>query len=358
MGINEINAYFNNNNNSLNFLHRTLSVPSTNKKNSFLNYFVNFGVDLAMIISPLITYCFQIYKFNKTKSSKGFSKFLCFLLFMGNILRIFFWFGTHFKITLLYQSIGVVIFQIILIHLCVKYQDDPTESSLLPTMKTINVNQQENNITSEKTLLYYLLHWKNTFNLKEIWKWRAEIEYYKFMSFIVFIIFSLCLILINNKIFIHSLGILSAIFESLCCVPQVIENYKTKNSKNVSFSMVFCWFLGDSFRLYYNIKYKSPLQMITAISIQVTMDLTVCIQLCIYSDKKSKDRFKFNLRKKKHIKEINKIIKKIDELNISDRKKGTHDNFKLELNKKQKLEDEEKNDQNDPKLDQTNISAL
>ena len=149
MGINEINSFINEENSFPNFLVRSLSI--TEKKNkSFLEKLTDFSMDIAMIAAPLLTYFFQINKFHKTKSSKGFSKFICLLLFLGNIFRIFFWFGTHFKRTLLYQSIGIVIFQIILIHLCVKYQD-------LSIISNIN-NTNQLGIKSNKPLIHYLIN--------------------------------------------------------------------------------------------------------------------------------------------------------------------------------------------------------
>jgi len=298
-----------------------------------------------MVVAPLLTYCFQINKFNKTKSSKGFSKLICFLLFLGNIFRIFFWMGTHFKKTLLYQSIGIVIFQIILIHLCIKYQDNPDNKNFISETKNNNENNQnQNNNNIQRPLIYYLTHWKDTFSLKKIWKWKVEIEYYKFMFFIIIMLIILCEIFQKNKIFFHLIGIMSAIFESLTCMPQVIENCKTKNTQNVSFSMIFCWFLGDSFRLYYNIKFKAPIQMIAAISFQVTLDLIVCLQIAIY-------------RRKDNRKEINKIMNKIDEMNVSVKKKENDEEINVDLKKNTSgnIEINEHN-KNEQKLDQSNTS--
>ena len=139
MGINEINSFINEENSFPNFLVRSLSI--TEKKNkSFFGKLTDFIMDIAMIAAPLLTYLFQINKFHKTQSSKGFSKFICLLLFLGNIFRIFFWFGTYFKRTLLYQSIGIVIFQIILIHLCVKYQDLSIKPNINNIFDLINYN--------------------------------------------------------------------------------------------------------------------------------------------------------------------------------------------------------------------------
>ena len=343
MGNNELNGYLIN---DVSFPYRILSVKSSDKKTSFLGSLAALGMDIAMVVAPLLTYCFQINKFNKTKSSKGFSKLICFLLFLGNIFRIFFWMGTHFKKTLLYQSIGIVIFQIILIHLCIKYQDNPDNKNFISETKNNNENNQNqnNNNNIQRPLIYYLTHWKDTFSLKKIWKWKVEIEYYKFMFFIIIMLIILCEIFQKNRIFFHLIGIMSAIFESLTCMPQVIENCKTKNTQNVSFSMIFCWFLGDSFRLYYNIKFKAPIQMIAAISFQVTLDLIVCLQIAIY-------------RRKNNRKEINKIMNKIDEMNISVKKKENDEEINVDLKKNTSghIEINEHN-KNEQKLDQSNTS--
>ena len=335
MGINEINAYITDENN-FSILMRNLSVAATNPKKSFLSKLSEFGMDIAMISAPLITYCFQINKFLQTRSSKGFSKFICLLLFLGNIFRIFFWFGTHFKKTLLFQSIGVVLFQVILIHLCVKYQD-------ISLVRKLNNNENELNLNIEKPLIHYLFNWKPTFNPKRIWKWEKEIEYYKFMAFIGFFLTGLGTIIGKNKFYYYLLGVCSAFFESLTCVPQVVSNFKTKNTKNISFAMMFLWFLGDSFRLYYNIKFNSPIQMITGIIVQVTLDITVCIQICFYN-RKGKGS---NMANK--VKEINTIMKKIDEVNV----------IKVSKNNilERKENDESDGEKNSPKLDKT-ISSI
>ena len=339
-----MNSYFYQEN-TITYLVRILSVQSQKKKNSLLDNIASFSMDIGMIIAPLVTYLFQINKFHKTKSSKGFSKLICFSLFLGNMLRIFFWFGTHFKRTLLYQSIGIVIFQIILIHLCVKYEVNPIQKNLLPNISSFADNKPQDNSSSEKAPLYQLLNWKETFNFKKFWKWNNEIEYYKFMFFIVALIFFLMEIFQKYIIFFHIIGSMSAIFESLTCVPQVVENYKTKDSKNVSFTMIFCWFLGDSFRLFYNVKYKAPLQMIIAISFQATMDIIVCIQLCMYRDSGKKGLMR---AVKKKINDINKIMKKVDELNILHKKGSSNIAEHIEIKKNNSGEENEaeKKDQN------------
>ena len=65
-----------------------------------------------MVTGPSLGYFLQSLKFKKTKSSKGFSKSICLIIYLAQILRVFFWIGKPFKITLLYQSILIIIFQL------------------------------------------------------------------------------------------------------------------------------------------------------------------------------------------------------------------------------------------------------
>ena len=172
-------------------LNRFLTEISNKKYENFNTKMSYYGMDIAMICAPLITYFFQIFKFCKTKSSKGFSKFICLLLFLGNIFRICFWYGTRFKNVLLYQSIGIVLFQIVLIHLCVKYQDDSNPQKVnLPEIKNTNDKsniESKNNINIIKNFIFayfsktYKSNYLKFLNPKLFWNWTEEIEFYKFI---------------------------------------------------------------------------------------------------------------------------------------------------------------------------------
>ena len=303
------------------------------KKKKIFSKMSFIGIDLLMIFGPLIVYIFQIRKFYKTKSSKGFSKYMCLLLFLGNILRVFFWYGIRFKNSLLYQSIGVVIFQIILIHLCIKFSEEFYNSkTYLPEIKNSNDRQtkleSKNNINIIKNFIAayfsktfkpnYIKYLKcnKTFNPTLFWKWKEESEYYKYMIFIVGILILICTIFKKYVLLFQIIGILSAFCETIICVPQIISNYKTKVTKNISFMMIVSWLLGDCFRLIYNINYSAPIQLIIAISIQIFFDFILSIQLIFYRKNNYKGKEKVNANKKQ-IEEINQLMKSIDELNIA-----------------------------------------
>ena len=308
-----------------NFIIRLLSENAKESSilgfNKLFSYFINF----AMVIAPSLAYLFQIIKFNKTKSSQGFSKFICLLLFLGNLLRIFFWFGKKFKKTLLYQSILAVIFQIILVHCFMKYQN---KKLYLQDIKVSNINKQlkiekKSNINLIKN--YFAAYFSKTFRpnifnlskiftIKYFWYWQEEIEYYKFMVLICIILSILFSIFKKNNLFLQIIGSLSAFFEASTCFPQIVKNCRTKVTKNISFLMVICWFLGDSFRLGYNLYYKTPLQLKIGMGIMVLFDLILTTQLIMYRNNDFK-KIEKN-QNKKQIDEINQLMKSIDELTV------------------------------------------
>ena len=314
--------------NSLNNIFiRLLSeeATETNFKFKFYKLF-NYFIDFAMIIAPSLTYVFQIIKFNKTKSSQGFSKFICLLIFLGNLLRVFFWFGKKFKKTLLYQSILTIILQIILVHYFMKYQNKklylqdikvPSTNKQLKIEKKNNINLIKNYIAAyfSKTFKPKMFNLSKIFSIKIFWNWQEEIEYYKFMVLIFIILSILFSIFRNYNLFLQIIGSLSASFEALTCFPQVVENCRTKVTKNISFIMVVCWFFGDSFRFGYNLYYRSPVQLTVGMGIMVLFDSILVMQLIMYRNNDFKEIEKH--QNKKQIEEINQLMKSIDELNVA-----------------------------------------
>ena len=241
-------------------------IPQISSNFSFL---LKIAIDLLMIFVPSIGYFFQASKFKQTKSSKGFSKTLCLLLLLANILRIYFWIGKNFSKTLLYQSIVVIISQIYLIHYYLKYQENYKKEKI-----------------PEKSIISHMKNWKDILNPYKIWDWDHEIDYYKFILAIFFILLIICNIIVGTKYtkFYDVIGLVSVSIETFIEIPQIKENCKTKNTKNLSGAMVIMWLLGDLFKTIYNIIYKSPKQMILGGIIQNCEDLILSTQIIIYGN--------------------------------------------------------------------------
>ena len=231
------------------------------------NNFLKLIFDFLMIFIPSLGYFFQAMKFKQTKSTKGFAKFLCFLLLIANILRCVFWLGKRFNLVLLFQALVVIISQIYLIHVYFQYQDE------LPY-------KSEN-----KSLCEYIINWKETLNFRNIWNWNDEIEYYKFIIFFSFFMLTICHFTgYDHEFFFETIGTVGVACETFIEVPQIKENCYTKNTENLSGIMVFLWLVGDLFKTWYNFVYKSPMQMLVGGIVMNCEDIILNSQMIIYSE--------------------------------------------------------------------------
>jgi uncharacterized protein with PQ loop repeat len=299
------------------------------------NYFSKLGSDAIeniMIVVQLIAFLFQIIRFYKTKSSRGFSKFICLFLFLGNALRISLCLGTNFKKGILYQSTAIVILQVILIHLSIKYQEDSLNSSKLELHeiksndKQLNLENKNNiNIIKNFIAAYFSKTFKPKYfrclfcfkglNTTHFWDWTEEKQYYKYMLSILLLLLPLMAVFKKNELFLKIINLLSILFISLFCLPQIISTYKSKVTRNISFLMFLFCFLVDTFKLFFYIKYKAQKQLILGVWIQIVLEMILLFQIVLYRNNTFKEKNRM-ISNKKQIDEINQLMKSIDELNI------------------------------------------
>jgi uncharacterized protein with PQ loop repeat len=268
-------------------------------------------IDIFMVIGPSLGYLIQSLKFKKTKSSKGFSKSICLIIYISQILRVFFWIGKPFKITLLYQSILIIIFQVYLIYLWILYHD-------IKPKNNINKNNQVND---KKEIIEYIIDWSDTISPNKIWNWTSTIEYYKFMLFIILILLLICGVVgIHNPILVNIIGTISVISEASTLLPQIVVSCKKKNASNLSMTMVALWSLGECCKLIYNILYKTPIQMILSGAVQIFLDFFCLFQIIFYRD--SNPHFRNTdeinetispIKSSKKVQQINQFMNKLEE---------------------------------------------
>ena len=268
-------------------------------------------IDIFMVTGPSLGYLIQSLKFKKTKSSKGFSKSICLIVYLSQILRVFFWIGKPFKITLLYQSILIICFQVYLIYLWILYHD-------IKPKNNINKNNQVND---KKEIIEYIIDWSDTISPNKIWNWTSTIEYYKFMLFIILILLLICGVVgIHNPILVNIIGTISVISEASTLLPQIVVSCKKKNASNLSMTMVALWSLGECCKLIYNILYKTPIQMILSGAVQIFLDFFCLFQIIFYRD--SNPHFRNTdeinetispIKSSKKVQQINQFMNKLEE---------------------------------------------
>ena len=247
----------------------------------------NISLDIIMTFAPASNYVFQALKFRKTKSSKGFSSYLCLVTILAHTTKIFYWFGERYKYTLLIQSILVIIVLLYILYLFLKYKENPEVGPPSATSLNKKIISKKEKV---KECIYSTVSCKDTFNPFLIWRWEKLIEFYKFYFFIVLVLSILLLVFgVENKIFSIIIGYLNLILEMLCSLPQIIEMYRTKNQRNISKIMVIFWFSGNILKIYYNYYNDSPLILLIGSFIQVFFNIILIGQLIYYYRRNKKE---------------------------------------------------------------------
>ena len=231
-----------------------------NSSNIFWDIIVttfNFLCDVGFVILSSVGYIHQYYKIMTLKKTEGFSKFISFILIMSFIIRIFFWVGKRFEITILLNAIFGIVVQLLLLRICLKYD--------------LSIKLNEKNI------------FKRILNLKQFWNWPCFIDYLIFLIITSSFIAIISLIIgYDNEPYIFTLGVLTSLIESFLDVPQIYELYKSKNPFTISYLLVFGWICGDIFKVGYFFFRDTPIQLILCAIFQLTTDIILIMQIFYY----------------------------------------------------------------------------
>lgn len=203
---------------------------------------------LAVITGPVAGYISQYYEISKQKSSKGFSHSICGVMLAANISRIAFWVGKRFDSTLLYQSIVMIIAQLFLLEICVRY---------IPKSVAASAS-------------------------KQFWGWSRLTPYLLTILQFSVAISILTFIFYDNREYFELMGMVSLCIESGLGFPQVYNNYKRKTSQGFSFSLLFTWFAGDLYKMGYFYTTSAPYQFMLCAAIQLLVDFVILFQILLY----------------------------------------------------------------------------
>ncbi|XP_015795788.1 PQ-loop repeat-containing protein 1 isoform X3 [Tetranychus urticae] len=242
-----------------------------------LTKFAGFLASVGIIFGGIIPYIPQYFDIRRTENADGFSLFVCLVLLIANILRIFFWFGKQFETPLLLQSIIMVAVMFAMIEICVRMK---TKNLLVP-VKT--------RYFFEPFVRFFINRFSFTatqqtdFDLKYFWDWTDFTSYVEFIASFTVIVGLLMFMLIDNPYFVETIGYAAMLTEALLASPQLIRNHQKKSTEGLSKQMVLLWTLGDSYKTGYFIINQSPIQFLVCGLIQLTIDFIIALQILIYN---------------------------------------------------------------------------
>jgi uncharacterized protein with PQ loop repeat len=230
-----------------------------------------------MIFGGVVPYIPQYLIIKRSQNAEGFSNYVCLTLLIANILRIEFWFGKHFEIPLLVQSIVMIICMLVMLELCIRVYSK-SQRHHLP------VNQQ--GLPSSKELTSEIREKKFTdFEMEYFWRWTTFTSYIQFLFVFTFLLSTTTWLFLENTIYIETIGFLAVFFEALLGTPQFLRNFRLKSTEGMSVKMVLMWTSGDIFKTVYFIVRSAPKQFWLCGLLQISIDIAILAQVILYSDK-------------------------------------------------------------------------
>lgn len=209
-----------------------------------------------MAVGPPLVYADQAYSIVKRRDSTGFSRDVCAILLIANITRCFFWLGERFEFALLIQSVLMILAQLALLYICIRYR--PTASS------------EAHGGTSNRPFSF--------------WQWKLYSQYIEFLAALILVLTIAVLIFGRMQWFIASLGFIALGLESTLPLPQLYSNYKHKSLYGFQMSTLIGWVGGDSFKTVYFFLQGSPLQFQVCAVFQLSIDFMIVAQRIIYGN--------------------------------------------------------------------------
>ncbi|MCI4379097.1 hypothetical protein PGIGA_G00224010 [Pangasianodon gigas] len=210
----------------------------------------------VMVFGGAVPYIPQYQEIQKTSNTEGFSTRVCLVLLIANILRIFFWVGKQFELTLLVQSVVMILTMLAMLHLCCTVQISN------------RVSTKQHRITD--------------LDVRYFWRWSAFEDYLLFCFGFTLLCAFFTLLFLDWVVFVESLGSLAVLFEAMLGLPQLLQNYNNGSTRGMSIKMVLLWTAGDIFKTTYFVINESPTQFWVCGMTQILIDIAILVQVGYY----------------------------------------------------------------------------
>ncbi|CAE7203847.1 unnamed protein product [Rhizoctonia solani] len=186
---------------------------------------------IGMAVGPPLVYADQAASIVRHKDSSGFSRDVCAILLIANITRCFFWIGNRFEFPLLAQSLLMILAQLALLYICIRYRPDISPESV-----------------GISTRPY------------AFWQWPSYGTYIEFLAGLIVVLTIVELIFGRMSWFVDALGFFALGLESTLPLPQL-------------------------YRMVYFFLQASPLQFKVCAIFQLSIDFAIVAQRIYYGNK-------------------------------------------------------------------------
>ncbi|KAK8153933.1 PQ loop repeat protein [Phyllosticta citrichinensis] len=187
---------------------------------------------IFIVSSPVTSYADQIYSIHRTRSSAGFSLDIPLIMLVASILKIFYWLGARFAVSLLFQAALMVGVQLLLLHVALTHRPSPYASTHKPFAGASTA------VPSRRPYNF--------------WQWRPTRPYWAFLLYFTGALLLLHVLVSPTPLFAPYTSLLGSValaIEATLPLPQILANQRSRSTKGFRVSVLANWLVGDVFKL-------------------------------------------------------------------------------------------------------------
>ncbi|XP_078337436.1 solute carrier family 66 member 2-like isoform X2 [Crassostrea virginica] len=239
---------------------------------------ISIGCQGAMIFGGVIPFIPQYLDIKRSGNADGFSTFVCLNLLIANILRILFWFGRHFELPLLAQSIIMVFTMLALTEICVRVKH---KGEIVASKEHKFSGEAPPRINRTISPVRKFVDFDRAY----FWKWTYFESYVQFTVVFTVLVGLTTWLFLDNMYYVETIGFLAVFAEAMLGAPQFHRNFINKSTHGMSKKMVAMWTCGDCFKTGYFIVRHAPAQFWICGMLQVGIDISIFLQVYCYRNK-------------------------------------------------------------------------
>ncbi|PKY03892.1 hypothetical protein P168DRAFT_290999 [Aspergillus campestris IBT 28561] len=196
---------------------------------------VDYGAPIFLVTSPVTSYADQILSIHRTRTSAGFSLDIPLIMLLASILKVYFWFGDNYSISLLVQAIVMIGVQMVLLKVALDNRPSPGAKDGIEHTPFAQLDAAD-------TRPY------------EFWQWKSARPYWMCLAYFIGALSFIQILLpplSQSQLYINFLGYTGLAVEATLPIPQILKNYRSRSCAGFRLSVVVAWILGDVMKLSY-----------------------------------------------------------------------------------------------------------
>jgi len=196
-------------------------------------------------------------------------------MLVASLLRVFYYPGAKFDISLLIQSFIMIAIQLVLLKVALDHRPSPSSKGGEASIPFVGAREGEFGVS-------------RPYNF---WQWRSPKPYWQFLLylFIGLVCFELLLSPIPSlySLYSASLGIIGLSIEATLPLPQIIANFRAQSCKGFRLSVLASWIAGDIMKMFWFFTATSEIPWTFKLCgiFQMCCDLFLGGQYWVYGDK-------------------------------------------------------------------------